>query len=131
MAEAGLSSEKRASQTSTHSNELPEEHQKENQPESCMESKFQRTGSVQYRNKGWKSSQNLLERKDSNQSIKSNTSSSSEQERVGKQASNIQVTQPKRSSAEQKAYLQEKFDDISNMLTNCGINDDVLLKLKK
>lgn len=130
MAEAGLNSEKRASQTSTHSSELQEDPQKENQPASCLESKFQRTGSVQYRNKGWKSSQNLLERKDSNQSIKSNTSGSSEQERVMKPTSNIQVTQPKRSSAEQQAYLQEKFDDISNMLTNCWINDDVLVKLK-
>lgn len=130
MAEAVLQSEKRVSQTSTHSSELQEDHQKENQPASCMESKFQRTGSVQYRNKGWKSSQNMLERKDSNQSIKSNNSNNSEQERAVKPTSNIQVTQPKRSSAEQQAYLQEKFDDISNLLTNCGINDDVLVKLK-
>ncbi|KAK3856545.1 hypothetical protein Pcinc_037138 [Petrolisthes cinctipes] len=129
MAESGLESEKRASQTSIHSRKSQEDHQKENQPESCEESKFKRIGSVQYRNKGWKSSQKL-EKKDSNQSIKSNSSNSSGKEGMVNSTSKIQISQPKRSSSEQQVYLQQKFDDISSILTNCGINEDVLVKLK-
>ncbi|KAK4310961.1 hypothetical protein Pmani_017517 [Petrolisthes manimaculis] len=129
MAESGLESKKRASQTSIRSSESQEDHQKENQPNSFDESKFKRTGSVQYRNKGWKSSQKL-EKKDSSQSIQSNSSNCSGKEGMMNPTSKIQISQPKRSSSEQQVYLQQKFDDISSILTNCGVNEDVLIKLK-
>lgn len=122
---------KRASQISSKSSESGQEEgtsqeQKEN-PESCTQSKFKRTGSVQYRNSGWKSSQNMLERKGSSTSVKSNASG---HEVMVKSNSKPREVPAKKSTAEQKAYLQQTFNDISNILKNCGINEDTLLKLK-
>lgn len=95
-------------------------------PGSYIQSKFNRKGSVQYRNAGWRSSQKKVERNDSSSSIKSNVSENALMEK--NKAEFHEISQM--SSVQRQVYVQQKFADITNILKDAGIDEDILENLK-
>lgn len=94
-------------------------------PDSYIKSKFNRQGSVQYRNAGWKSSQKKVERNDSSSSIKSNVSDKAQMENKSDSYNLSQMSQ-----AQRQAYVQQKFADITNILKDSGVEEHLLQNLK-
>lgn len=96
-------------------------------PDSYIKSKLNRQGSRQYRNEGWRSSQKRLVKTDSTSSIKSNVSDKS----VGETSKPLaQIVLPQISSAENQAYVHQKFADITNILKDTGVDDSLLEDIK-
>ena len=83
---------------------------------------FNRQGSVNYRNTGWKPTPPV--RRGSISSIKSNSSSRS-----------VHVASPPgspitKSPTDQQAHLESQFIEISNILKDCHIDETILLKIR-
>lgn len=108
--------------------EINEEGHSENKDglsDSYAQSKFSRKRSIQYRNKGWKSSQERFTRNDSSTSIKSNQSGKAHEdlEEESKVPSKI-------SPEGQKNYFQQSFIDIALLLRSAGVDADLVEMLQ-
>lgn len=88
-------------------------------PETLVRGVFTRQGSVNYRNAGWKPTPPV--RKGSLSSMKSNSSLP---------ATPTPSSPVTKSPTDQKAYLESKFIEISNILKDCNVDEAVLLKIR-
>lgn len=90
---------------------------------SFVKSVLNRQGSVNYCNAAWKPTPPV--RQSSLLSMKSNSSGGLSHP---SSAPGSPIT---KSPTDQQAYLESQFTDIYNILKNCFIDEDILLKIKK
>lgn len=95
----------------------------EDSSESFVKSALNRQGSRNYRNAAWKPTPPV--RQSSVLSMKSNSSGIHSYPSSPAPGSPISKT-----PSEQKAYMESQFTEIFNILRNCPIDEDILLKIK-
>lgn len=97
--------------------------QNESSSESFVKSALNRQGSVNYRNAAWKPTPPV--RQSSMLSTKSNSSGN-----FSHPASPGPGSPITKSPIDQQAYLQSQFREIFNILKNCSVDEDIMVKIK-